>query len=111
MSDVDQIVELKIKQHNTEQRLEALAEQQDATKETHDLRFEALERLVGEQNEMLGALNVTLSKLSREFTGVMQKADKWLQRTIGGVIVLAVSWALFSDDPVGKITWLIGLIQ
>ena len=111
MADVDQIVELKIKQHNTEQRLDAMADERRADKEANDLRFDSMERLLDEQNRMLGGLNVTLSKLSVSFETVMTKADKWVQRVLGGAVVLSVSWALFSDDPISKISWLWGLIS
>lgn len=111
MTDVDHIVELKLKQHNTAARVEQLEAVRVADKEIHDARFDAMERIIDEQNNLLGALNVTLDKLSKSFTAVRTLFDKWLQRVVGAAIALVVVWALTTAEPFEKIQWLWGFIK
>ena len=101
----DQVVELKFRQKEVEQ---VLREQNRINQETAD-RFEAVERLISEQNEFLGAINVTLSKLQASFTHVMALADKWAQRVLGAGAMALILWVLFADAPLEKIKWLLGL--
>lgn len=111
MSETDQIVELKIEQHNARARLDQVAQDHATLKETHEARFEAIERLLDEQNRFLGAINVTLDKLSKSFNATMAKVDTWLQRGIGALIAFSVTWVIFSDEPLSKIKWIIDLVK
>ena len=105
MSDISEIVELKIQQHNVADRLD----KQDEINKANDYRFETMQRLIDEQNEFLAGINVTLNKLKNIFETTMNKFDRWVQRVIGATVAIVIGWALFSDDPISRLQWVLGL--
>ena len=98
MAIEDQVVELKLKQKEVERAIRE-----------HDERFEVIEKLVEEQNEFLGAINVTLNKLQASFATVMSSVDKWAQRLLGAGAMALAGWVLLADAPLEKIKWILRL--
>ena len=39
----------------------------------------------------------------------MNKFDRWVQRVIGATVAIVIGWALFSDDPISRLQWVLGL--
>ena len=105
MSLEDNIVDIKIKQKGQDARIE----KQDGAIQEIEYRVTALQRLLDEQNEFLAEINVNLSKLTDQFRDILSRADKWIQRVIGGAVALLIAWVVFADAPADKIKWLIGL--
>lgn len=103
----DQVVELKFKHREVENKLTA----QDKINEQTASRFENVEKLINEQNEFLASINVTLSKLQASFTSVMTLVDKWVQRIVGGAVALLIVWVVLADAPLEKIKWVMGLFS